>query len=50
MGGVHLAEVPLDSEQDVASHDQLVGVLFVIGRDRVGQVPGLVKDVVDLQA
>ena len=36
VGGVHFAEVPLDAEEDVAAHDEAVGVLFVVGGDRVG--------------
>ena len=50
VSGVHLAEVPFDSEEDIASHDQTVGVFLVVGSDRVGQVPGLVEDVIDLDA
>ena len=50
MGGIHLAEVPLDSEEDITSHDQTIGVFLVVGSDRVGQVPGLVEDVIDLDA
>ena len=48
MGGVHLAEIPLDAEQDVPAHDQPVGILHIVGGHRVSQAPGLVQDVVGL--
>ena len=47
LDGVHLAEVPLDAEEDVTAHDQAAGVFLVIGGDGVCQVAGLVQDVVD---
>ena len=50
VGGVHLAEIPFQAEKDVSAHYELVSVLFVVGRDRVGQVAGLVEDVVDFEA
>ena len=50
MGGVHLAEVPLEAEDQVAPHHQLVSVLFVVGGDRMCQVPSLIQDVVALDA
>ena len=50
VGGVHLAEVPFDPEQDVAAHNEAVAVLFIVGGDAMGQTPCLVQDVVDLDA
>ena len=50
MGGVHLAEVPLESEEYVPSHYQAVRIFFVVGRDRVGEVSRLVQDIVHCQA
>ena len=40
VGCIHLAEVPFDSEEDLESHDQTIGVFLVVGSDRVGQVAG----------
>ena len=36
VGSIHLAEIPLDSEQDVTTHYEAIGVFLVIGGDSVG--------------
>ena len=50
MSSIHLAKVPFDAEEDVSAHNEPVGILLVVGRNGVREVPGLVQDVVDLDA
>ena len=48
MEGVHLAKVPTDTEQDVPTHDQTIGGLFVVGLVDSGQVSRLVQKIMRL--
>ena len=50
MCGVHLAEIPLHAEDDVTSHNEPIGILFIIGRYGMGKITRLIQDVVDLDA
>ena len=50
MGGVHLAKVPFYTKEDVSAQHQAVGILLIVGGDRVVAAAGLVQDVVCLEA
>lgn len=50
MGGIHLAEVPFDAQEDVSAHHQAIGIFFIIGGDGVAAATGLVQDVKGLEA
>ena len=50
VGGIHLAEIPLHPEKDIAAHYERIGILLIIVSDRVGKIALLVQDVIDTYA
>ena len=48
MGGIHLAEVPFHTEENVPSHYEPIGILLIVGGYSMREVPGLVQDVMNL--
>ena len=50
MDGIHLAEVPLHTEQKISTHDEPIAILLIVGCDRMCKITSLIQDVMYLDA
>ena len=50
MSCIHLAKVPFHTKENVSAHNETIGILFVVSRNRMREIPRLVQDIIHLDA